>query len=143
MDEQGRKYIRVKGVRWFINMDYAERHTDLDLWKKFTPEEYSKYANYDAMEVGTTADIPEDYYGEMGAPITFLDKNNPDQFEMIGSSRWLGRPMSEIAEKGTHVAGYSSMNTFCRCLKKHFSVTPSHYKAQWKQNGSQASGHSD
>ena len=105
IDEQGKKYIRVKGVRWFTNMDYVERHKDLDLWKKYTPEEYPKYANYDAIEVSATADIPEDYFGEMGVPITFLDKYNPDQFEIIGSSRWLGRPMSEIAEKGTYVSG--------------------------------------
>ena len=105
VDENGKKYIRVKGVRWFTNMDYAKRHTDLELWKKYTPEEYPKYANYDAIEVSSTANIPEDYYGEMGVPITFLDKYNPDQFEIIGSSRWLGRPMSEIAEKGTYVSG--------------------------------------
>ena len=105
VDEQGKKYIRVKGVRWFTNMDYVERHKDLDLWKTYTPEEYPKYANYDAIEVSATADIPEDYFGEMGVPITFLDKYNPDQFEIIGSSRWLGRPMSEIAEKGTYVSG--------------------------------------
>ncbi len=84
IDENGYKYIRVKGVRWFTNMDYKERHTDLDLWKKYTPEEYPKYDNYDAINVDVTADIPEDYYGYMGVPITFLDKYNPDQFDIIG-----------------------------------------------------------
>lgn len=84
IDEQGRKYIRVKGVRWFTNMDYIERHTDLDLYKKYAPEEYPKYENYNAINVDKTADIPENYDGEMGVPITFLDKYNPDQFEIIG-----------------------------------------------------------
>ena len=85
-DENGYKYIRVKGVRWFTNMDYKERHTDLDLWRKYKPEEYPKYDNYNAINVDVTADIPEDYYGIMGVPITFLDKYNPDQFEIIGMS---------------------------------------------------------
>ena len=86
VDEKGNKYIRVKGVRWFTNMDYVERHTDLDLWKKYTPEEYPRYDNYDAINVDVTADIPEDYYGIIGVPITFLDFFNPDQFEILGIS---------------------------------------------------------
>ena len=104
-DEHGNKYVRVRGPRWFTNLDYRERHSDIVLVRHYTPEEYPKYANYDAIEVSKTADIPCDYYGEMGVPITFLDKYNPDQFEIIGSSRWLGRPMSEIAPKGSYVSG--------------------------------------
>ena len=84
IDEQGKKYIRVKGVRWYTNLDYVERHTDIDLYKRYTPEEYPHYDNYDAINVDKTADIPEDYYGVMGVPITFLDKYNPDQFEILG-----------------------------------------------------------
>lgn len=76
--------IRVSGVMWFTNMDYPERHTDIDLYKKYTPEEYPHYDNYNAINVDKTADIPEDYYGVMGVPITFLDKYNPDQFEILG-----------------------------------------------------------
>lgn len=83
VDEYGRKYIRVKGVRWYTNLDYAERHCDLDLWKKYNSEEYPQYDNYDAINVDVTAEIPEDYYGEIGVPITFLDKYNPSQFEII------------------------------------------------------------
>ena len=64
-------------------MDYIERHSDLDLWKKYTPEEYPKYDNYNAINVDITANIPDDYHGEIGVPITFLDKYNPDQFEII------------------------------------------------------------
>lgn len=83
MDETGKRYIRVKGVRWYTNLDYTERHTNLDLWKKYSPEEYPKYENYNAINVDKTADIPENYYGIMGVPITFLDKYNPDQFEIV------------------------------------------------------------
>lgn len=105
VDESGNKYIRVKGVRWFTNMDVPKRHQTIPLYKKYTPDEYPTYANYDAIEVGKTAEIPRDYDGKMGVPITFLDKYNPDQFEIIGTSRAVGRAMSEIAEKGTYAAG--------------------------------------
>ncbi len=84
VDETGRKYIRVKGVRWFTNMDYPQRHEDLILYKHYTPEDYPRYDNYDAINVNVTNDIPCDYEGVMGVPITFLDKYNPDQFEIIG-----------------------------------------------------------
>jgi hypothetical protein len=85
VDKEGNKYIRVKGVRWFTNLDYKERHEELTLYKKYTPEEYPKYDNYDAIEVSKTSDIPMDYDGVMGVPISFLDKYNPDQFEIVGS----------------------------------------------------------
>lgn len=83
IDSDGYKYIRVKGVRWFTNLDYKERHENLVLYKKYTLEEYLKYDNYDAINVNKTADIPKDYNGFMGVPITFLDKYNPEQFEII------------------------------------------------------------
>ncbi len=82
-DENGNKFIRVKGVRWFTNMDYKERHEDLILYKKYSPEEYPTYDNYDAINVDKTSDIPMDYDGVMGVPITFLDKYNPEQFDII------------------------------------------------------------
>jgi hypothetical protein len=84
VDDAGNKYIRVKGVRWFTNMDYEERHENFGLYKKYTPKEYSKYDNYDAINVNKTSEIPKDYKGVMGVPITFLDKYNPEQFEIIG-----------------------------------------------------------
>ena len=134
VDDTGRKYIRVKGVRWFTNLDYKERHEDLVLVRHYTPEEYPKYANYDAIEVPKTADIPCDYYGEMGVPITFLDKYNPDQFEIIGSSRWLGRPMSEIAPKGSYVSGgirfYLQISATPPCLGAFMTESSSDVKYQ-------------
>lgn len=76
--------IRVSGVHWFTNLDIKKRHEDLILYKKYTPEEYPKYENFDAINVDVTKEIPCDYEGLMGVPITFMDKYNPDQFEIIG-----------------------------------------------------------
>lgn len=84
IDETGRKYIRVKGVRWFTNLDYKERHENLILYKHYTPEEYPKFENFDAININRTEDIPCDYNGVMGVPITFMDKYNPEQFEILG-----------------------------------------------------------
>jgi len=83
VDDKGIKYIRVKGVRWFTNLDYKERHEDLVLYKQFNTIDYPKYDNYDAINVNKTQDIPKDYFGFMGVPITFMDKYNPEQFEII------------------------------------------------------------
>ncbi len=71
---------------WFTNLDHKKRHEDLILYKQYSPDEYPKYDNYDAINVGKTADIPVDYAGEMGVPITFLDKHNPDQFEIVSAN---------------------------------------------------------
>ena len=76
--------IRVSGVMWFTNLDLKKRHEQLILIKKFNKEEYPKYENFDAIEVSRTADIPCDYPGVMGVPITFMDKYCPDQFKIIG-----------------------------------------------------------
>ncbi|MBQ5976145.1 MAG: adenine-specific methyltransferase EcoRI family protein [Bacteroidales bacterium] len=76
--------IRVSGVNWFTNLDISKRHDQLDLWKTYTPEEYPTYDNYPAINVNRTADIPCDYDGLMGVPITFMDKYCPDQFEIVG-----------------------------------------------------------
>lgn len=84
VDEYGNKYIRVKGVRWFTNLDYSERHEYLDLYKSYNSDEYPIYDNYDAIEVSKTTDIPMNYYGMMGVPITFMDKYCPEQFEIVG-----------------------------------------------------------
>ena len=92
IDENGKRFIRVKGVRWFTNLDYPQRHEILPLYKRYTPNEFPKYDNYDAINVDKTSDIPYDYDGIMGVPITFIDKYNPEQFELIGIGRGdLGR----------------------------------------------------
>ncbi len=84
VDSNGIKYIRVKGVRWFTNLDYSQRHENLILYKSYNPEEYPTYDNYNAIEVSKTAEIPFDYDGVMGVPITFMDKYSPEQFEILG-----------------------------------------------------------
>ena len=86
--------IRVSGVVWFTNLDIDKRHEDLILYKHYTPEEYPKYDNYDAINVDKTSDIPCDYDGIMGVPITFLDKYSPSQFEIVGCTESEGRGLS-------------------------------------------------
>ena len=75
--------IRVSGVVWFTNLDIDKRHEELILYKTYNPEDYPKYDNYDAINVDKTSDIPCDYDGVMGVPITFLDKYSPTQFEIV------------------------------------------------------------
>lgn len=84
IDENGQKWRSMGNVCWFTNLDIPKRHEDLILYKKYTPEEYPKYDNYDAINVDKVSDIPQDYFGEMGVPVTFLDKYNPEQFEIVG-----------------------------------------------------------
>ena len=107
--ETGRKYIRVKGVRWFTNLDIKQRHEEMILVRRYKPDDYPKYVNYDAIEVPKTSDIPYDYAGEMGVPITFMDKYNPDQFEIIGASQHLIR---EISDDIRAKARYSQIGCF-------------------------------
>lgn len=84
--ESGRKYIRVKGVRWFTNLDIKQRHEEMILVRHYSSDQYPKYDNYDAIDVSSANEIPCDYDGLMGVPISYLDKYNPDQFEIIGIS---------------------------------------------------------
>ena len=84
VDETGRKFIRVKGIRWYTNLDLKQRHEEMILVKRYNEADYPKYDNYDAINVGKTAEIPCDYEGLMGVPITFLDRYSPDQFEIVG-----------------------------------------------------------
>jgi hypothetical protein len=76
--------IRVSGVVWFTNLEIKKRQEEMILYKKYNPEEYPKYDNYDAINIDKTKDIPFDFAGAMGVPITFLDKYNPEQFEILG-----------------------------------------------------------
>lgn len=84
VDDEGYRYIRVVGVRWFTNLDYPKRHEKLVLYKNYTPEEYPVFDEIPSViNVNKTTDIPKDYDGLMAVPITFLDKYNPQQFEII------------------------------------------------------------
>jgi len=109
--ENGVKYFSKGSIMWFTNLDHAKRHEELKLYKTYNAAEYPTYDNYDAIEVSKVADIPMDYDGVMGVPISFLDKYNPKQFEILGktNNKDSGRdyligdnPMAMIAGKGLY-----------------------------------------
>jgi hypothetical protein len=107
--------IRVSGVVWFTNLETKKRHEDLALYKKYNESEYPKYDNFDAINVDKTKDIPMDYEGNIGVPITFLDKYNPDQFEILGN-------LGSYAPDGYSLSSAIFINgkkTFKRILIKH------------------------
>ena len=89
----GVKYFSMGRILWFTNLDTTKRHENFVLYKKYTPEEFPKYDNYDVINIDKVSDIPMNYKGVMGVPITFVDKYNPKQFEILGvanSARWIG-----------------------------------------------------
>lgn len=114
--ENGRKWIRVKGVRWFTNMSHKKRNRPLDLVALYDSDKYPKYDNYDAIEVSRVAQIPEDYAGVMGVPITFLDKYCPGQFEVMGISEQVGTGFSNgLRVEGTKRAALiNGKKKYCR-----------------------------
>ncbi len=77
---------KMRNAKWFTNLDYKKRHEDLRLYERYTPEKYPHYDNYDAINVDYTKEIPYDWPGAMGVPISFLDKHNPEQFEIINAN---------------------------------------------------------
>lgn len=91
--------VKFRNCGWFTNLDIKKRHEELILVKRYSPDEYPNYDNYDAIEVSATANIPCDYDGVMGVPITFLDKHSPEQFEIIGiAKRGAGDPALKTKE---------------------------------------------
>jgi hypothetical protein len=84
VDVDGQKWRSMGNACWFTNLDIKKRHENLILYKNYTPEEYRSYDNYGAIEVSKTKDIPTNYDGTMGVPVTFLDRHNPNQFEIVG-----------------------------------------------------------
>lgn len=98
IDKNGQKWRSLGNICWFTNLEHDKRHEELPLFKKYTPQEYPTYINFNAIEVSKVGDIPCDYDGLMGVPITFMDKYNPDQFEIVGMSLDLA-DMSVIRER--------------------------------------------
>ena len=91
--DNGQKFIRVTGIRWFTNLDHCRKHQKIHLNKTYSPDKYPKYDNYDAINVNKYADIPCDYDGVMGVPITIFDHFSSEQFEIIGmSASWCETP---------------------------------------------------
>jgi len=112
-NESGKKvYItRVQGVRWFTNLDHGRLHQPLPLMTKAeiikfsTKKPFEKYENYDAIEVSLVKNIPSDYSGVMGVPVSFLDKYNPDQFQILGSNRGVDQDTNKIYGRGSYLDG--------------------------------------
>lgn len=122
VDDKGNKYIRVKGVRWFTNLDHGRRHEPLSLMtmadnlkyskhKEIIESGYIKYDNYDAIDIVHTDSIPSDYDGLMGVPASFLDKYNPDQFEIVASSQTGCHPDEMVLKKYKDYKGYHQDGT--------------------------------
>ena len=100
IDENNQKWRSLGNICWFTNLDHSKRHEDIILYKNFKDDEYPKYDFYEAVNVNKVAEIPFDYKGIMGVPITFMDKYNPDQFEILGFMN-TGEENEGIRYKGT------------------------------------------
>lgn len=104
--EDGVRKARVNNAIWFTNLDLHKRHEKLILWKRYIPEEFPKYDNYDAIDVDRVANIPCDYYDEIGVPITFLVDYCPEQFEIIGGFNGHNCPDEEGGYVHSTIAEY-------------------------------------
>jgi hypothetical protein len=101
--ENGVKFFSKGSIMWFTNLDHTKRHKELKLYKAYNAKDNPKYDNYDAIEVSKFADIPVDYDGVMGVPLTFLDKYNPNQFEVLGLDRYIEG--NTMPNKRMHING--------------------------------------
>ena len=117
-DEEGNRIVKSNTNCWFTNLDVAKRHEELILYKTYNKTEFPTYDNYDAIEVSKTNDIPMDYDGVMGVPITFMNKYNPEQFEILGDYRY--HDGSDTANDINYING---VQTFKRILIKHKKIT--------------------
>ena len=145
IDEEGRKFLRIKGVRWFTNLDHGRRHQPLPLMTmgdnlKFSKhkeikgkESYDRYDNYEAIDVSFTDAIPSDFDGVMGVPISFLDKYCPEQFEILGITKtWFGMA-SKIYPEQIQVSNtgkktvVSKLNDGATILMDSSEVNGTHY----------------
>ena len=110
--KEGSAYRIINGIVkgrsqsiWFTNLDHKKRHEDIFLYKKYNSKDYPTYDNYDAIDVCKVSDIPVDYEGIMGVPISFMDKYNPEQFELIGSNRGVDQDPNGIYGRGSLING--------------------------------------
>ncbi len=108
--EDGTKWRSMGNICWFTNLDHKKRHEKIVLYKTYTPEDFPKYKNYNVIEVSKIADIPMDYNGVMGVPITFMDKYNPEQFEIIGMAEDNGKGLSGEAAEWDRVNPHCIIN---------------------------------
>jgi len=97
--------VKFRNVTWFTNLDHKKRHDDMIMFRRYTPEDYPHYDNYDAIEVNEIKNIPMNWAGVMGVPITFLDQHNPDQFEILGSNRGVDQDPDGVYGRGSYLNG--------------------------------------
>lgn len=105
--ENGRKFVKVSGICWYTNVDNVHRHEELVLYATYDPTLYPKYDNYDAIEVTRIAEIPMDYSGVMGVPISFMSRYNPDQFEILGLERYVDYPLKTKVYSEKHLRKFN------------------------------------
>ena len=117
-DETGQKWRSMGNACWFTNIDVDKRHEKLILHKKYTPDDYPKFTNYDAINVSTVTDIPMDYPGEMGVPISFLRKHNPEQFKLVG----LDEPLMKKTTGKTTRFYIGGRKKFARVVIRHVNA---------------------
>ena len=120
IDESGRKIARVSTSCWFTNLEVEKHKEDITLYKKYNPEEYPKYDHYDAINVDKVSDIPADYDGAIGVPVTFIDKYNPEQFEIvdaIGRYSMLSGPTDST--RGTYLTKIDGKPKYARVIIKN------------------------
>lgn len=125
IDETGQKWRSFGNICWFTNLDIAKRHERLILYKRYTPDEYLKYDNYDAINVDRVSDIPFDYEGVMGVPITFLDKYNPEQFDIVSCNDYRLHSSVPYKEHGLIKDKDGAINgkpTYVRILVRHKQI---------------------
>ena len=120
-------YIKVPAVNWFTNLETTKRNENLILYKKFTHEDYPKYDNYDAINVDKVSDIPYDYHGLMGVPITFLDKYNPQQFEIIDAINRYAlldvlNTNDDVKSRKSHTCNINGKATYFRLIIKRRDI---------------------
>ena len=130
---------RLGNAAWFTNLEHRKRNEELILWKRYSPHEYPRYDNYDAINVDRIAEIPMDWDGAMGVPITFLDKYNPDQFEILGITKtWFGAatktypPQVQVSASGkrsevTKLNDGPALRIDGPVGKTHYMVDGNHY----------------
>ena len=116
-------YVKVPAICWFTNIDTDKRHENLIMYKKYSSELYPKYDNYDAINVDNVSDIPVDYYGIMGVPITYLNKYNPEQFEIIDAlNRYsmfdIQRTNEDVRKRKSHTCNIAGNATYFRIVIK-------------------------
>lgn len=123
INEDGKKIARVSTSCWFTNLEVEKHKQDITLYKKYDSKEYPKYDAYDAIEVSKVSEIPMDYSGAMGVPVTFIDKYNPDQFEIIdaiGRYSMLTGPTAET--KGNYLTKIDGKPRYARVIIKNKRV---------------------